>query len=48
MKRNYLPTPAHTVRPLRGKAALGNVPEAAAPYDYPELAMVMGEILGEG
>jgi putative SOS response-associated peptidase YedK len=36
---------AHTVRPLRGKAALGNVPQAAEAYDYPELAM--GEILGE-
>ncbi len=42
------PLTAHPVRPLRGKAALGNVPEAAAAYDYPELAMVLGEILGEG
>jgi putative SOS response-associated peptidase YedK len=28
---------AHTVRPLRGKSAPGNVPIAVQPYDYPEL-----------
>ena len=29
---------AFTVRPLRGKQAAGNVPEAHAPFSYPELA----------
>jgi putative SOS response-associated peptidase YedK len=29
---------AHTVRPLVGKLAAGNTPEAKAPYAYPELA----------
>ena len=29
---------AHTVRRLRGKEAIGNVPEATQEYHYPELA----------
>ena len=29
---------AHTVRRLRGKEALGNVPQCAQEYHYPELA----------
>ncbi len=38
-----VPTPngalqAHAVRPLVGKLAAGNTPEAKAPYAYPELA----------
>lgn len=28
---------AHPVRPIAGKNAVGNVPEAQEPYDYPEL-----------
>ena len=29
---------AYTVRHLRGKESLGNVPEAANKFDYPELS----------
>lgn len=30
---------AHSVRPLRGKNAVGNVPEATEHFEYPELAL---------
>jgi putative SOS response-associated peptidase YedK len=30
---------AHSVRPLRGKAYVGDVAEAAAPFEYPELML---------